>query len=180
MERMEQAVQVSYDEFVQALIEGCNQGVTFCVFVTTSDNASGRIIISNGEIIALGYANKKGNKAIAAMQSIERIKYRVGKLRLNISPDTSLPSTDIILSQLSGAPSDSGAAPAPKVGSLISSQQRKAIESSLVDVIGPMAEFFIEDNIDLNASYEKIVRQVMKNLSSEEAEAFKQSLDANT
>lgn len=180
MERMEEAVAVSYPEFVAKLSEGYQEQASCCVFFTTSNNAAGRVILENGQIIYLGYANKKGNNAIALMPEIQSLKYRVGQLRVQVPADTSLPSTELILRNLAPA-GNADTATSNNVAPLTSgmtSEEKQAVEETLIDMIGPMADFFIEDHVEGANSLQEAINNIMAELNSEEVDTFKAALNS--
>ncbi len=174
MERMEEAVTVSYAEFIEKLTEGYLTKSSCCIFFTTANNATGRVIFSDGQIVYLSYANKTGNNAAAIMPEIRSLRYRVGQSRVKFPVDDRLPATELILRNV-----------APIAGTLttgniqvgVSKSERKVIEEILVDMIGPMASFFIEDHVVGASNLQEAINNIIAELNNnEEVNIFKTKL----
>lgn len=172
---MNDVVLTTYPKFITQLQLYCQLKESGCIFLTSDSNHSGRIILRNGEITNLGYANQLGNNAIATMAEINRLKYRLGDQVPDIAPDNSLPSTELILRNLAPIGEiddsvDSDSSPAQK----LTAKMQAAIEECLTEVIGPMAEFLCDDYVYNATDLDSALNGLIAELAPEEAEQFEQ------
>ncbi len=178
IERMLEAEKISYAGLLEKFRVAFQEEVSCCFFLTTEKNTSGRVIFENGEIIYFGYANKRGDEAMLLLSTVKTLNYRIGGLRTYSRADMTLPDTASILDSLSG----SVVASSPDVSDAVrpvgglSEEERKAVEAVLIDMIGPMANFFIEDYVDTASSLKEAITNIITELPSEDVSVFKSAL----
>lgn len=175
---MKKTVLVNYSDFINQLRQYCLDNVSGCIFITTSDNRSGRIILTEGQITDLGYANNRGGAAIRSITRIKELRYRFSNVQTNIPVDTSLPETNAILSDLLSSSSSSNLGVAhsqPASSSVVLS--KKDIEACLVDIIGPMGGILCEDHLyQADSDIVTAISHIAAELSVAEKTSFLDSL----
>lgn len=171
-----------YQEFVQVLQDYWDKKVSGCVFFATTDDHSGRVVLNDGEITSISYANQRGNRAMHAMATIALESFRFDQLTFASIPDVRLPDTPTILATLANAAgaelSTSAVADAPTASqtSEISAEAMTLIEDTLTDLIGPMASFLCEDHVQTASSTTEALSQLATEISPEEKQQLEQVL----
>ncbi len=178
-----------YQDFIQALQNYCDTAVSGYIFFTSTDNRSGRVVLDDGNIISISYANQRGNRALNALAGVELDNYRYDQLMFAGLPDRRLPDSATILQQLSanvrqpasasGIPKAMTATAADNSTAHISEAAVTLIEDKLTDLIGPMAGLLCEDYVYNAKSTTAALTALSTELSDDESKALKQLLIAN-
>lgn len=166
-------VTTSVPDFVEQLKKYCLSNSDGCVFITSvADNRSGRVILDAGKITDIGYANYRGTVAIHAISGLDKIRYRFSDVQVNFVTDSSLPSTDAILSKLlltSDEPVARKVSPAAGGGGVLNKQY---IEDCLIDIIGPMGAILCEEHLHGESDTTVAISNIVAELSGEERTQF--------
>lgn len=170
---MEKSVSSDYATFISQLQAYCKNNESGCMFITCN-NRSGRIILKDGLITNLAYAKYHGIDAIKEINSIDNIVYRFARINTNFKPDTSLPDTHSVLSELGVAYPEVSSRSATQHTSNIS---KKEVEESLIEVIGPMGEFLCEEHLSDARDISVAITNICNELSMGEKESFIKQLE---
>lgn len=146
---MEKTILASYSDFINQLRQHCLDHASGCIFITTNDSRSGRIILTDGKITDIAYANNRGGTAIRSITRIKELRYRFSNVQTNIPIDTSLPETNTILSDLLSSSTSDNLSTITTTQSTNDNTElsKKDIEECLVDIIGPMGGILCEDHL---------------------------------
>lgn len=165
----------SLPDFVEQLKRHCLSNSDGCVFITSvADNRSGRVILEAGKITDIGYANFRGTAAIHAISGLDKVQYRFSGVQVNFAADSSLPSTDTILAELSAAGGKSAGGASTGASGVVN---KKVIEDCLIDIIGPMGTFLCEEHLYGESDTTVAISNIMAELSSEERTQFLQLME---
>lgn len=164
----------------------CDTGVNGCVYFTAVGGASGRIVINDGKITSIGFANQRGNRAMSAMENIDIESFRYDQPKFTSIPDRRLPDTPAILDKLAavsgGLASNSQVVARPEKRSQSTQISKKAvelIESELTDLIGPMANFLCEEHVYKAGSVIEALKNLSGEISSQESQQLEKVLSLN-
>lgn len=165
-------VTTSVPDFVEQLKKYCLSNSDGCVFITSvADNRSGRVILDAGKITDVGYANYRGTVAIHAISGLDKIRYRFSDVQVNFAADSSLPSTDAILSKLL-LTSDEPVARKVSTAGEGSVLNKQSIEDCLIDIIGPMGAILCEEHLHGESDTTVAISNIVAELSGEERTQF--------
>lgn len=178
---MEKTILASHSDFVTQLRQYCLDNASGCIFITTSDSRSGRIILTEGRITDIVYANNRGGAAIRSITRIKELRYRFSSVQTNIPFDTSLPETDSILSDLLSSSSGNNLATvhsqATSRTATNNTVSKKDIEECLIDIIGPMGGILCEDHLyHVDNDVVTAINHITLELSADEKTAFLDAL----
>lgn len=145
---------IPFQAIIDKLKEFCTQQTSGILFIATKANRSAQIVLENGEIVFVYFYNKRGVEALKLMLTIEAGRYRFQK-NATSSRRSSLPSTDKILrflkretdNQIPPEPTEPTEVSEP-VQSSLDENQKRILETVLVEYIGPMAAIICEDHLD--------------------------------
>ena len=156
---------LTYRQLIAEVRRLCAQRQTGWLFITTSDNHSVRFGLQNGAIVALTFRNKTGLEALAAIQRVLKGSLNFSSGPPNPKPQAELPPTTELLALLQSAatdhPDDTDTGPGPLDEAL--SRSRPIIEAELVEYLGPMARFVIEEHLsasNLTDFIEALAREI--------------------
>lgn len=131
---------VPLNEFIEALRSAVDRGRSGAFFLTSPDQHSAMITLSNGRVTGVKYRNMRGYEAAKVIAGF-------GQVRFQTSPDlTELPGqpsidTGSILAMLSGDPTqspDSESGPATPAPQSMSAEQFDALRNRYIQAIGPI------------------------------------------
>ena len=116
------------------------------LFLSTDQNHMATVTLQGGEIVALQYRNKRGERALAPLSRIEQTSYRFDSQFYMFRPQPDLPPTDVILQRLGAVkavqpqpaapPSAESRAASPL---RLSSERKRIIQTTLAKFVGPLA-----------------------------------------
>ncbi|WP_227430882.1 hypothetical protein [Psychrobacter sp. I-STPA6b] len=176
------ADKIDYSKFIYYLEQLCDAGVSGTLYMTCEQNHSARMVIAAGKVIFISYSNRKGNDAIAAMPTIDKISYRFDTSNSAAVVDSSLPPTAVIIRNIApiGYISDGQGmveATAGEMSPAVVSQAlpihiKKQLNNLLLDLVGPMGDFLYADYVENATSKEEVVVNLAKELSISEMNAI--------
>lgn len=165
-------------EFVLSLHKLCKQKKSKIIFFTSNLNRAGRIVIDDGHIVSIRFFNKSGRQALDAVLEIEKLKFRVDDTASGIMSDLDTPTNQEIFSRLLAA--NEGVQPisteAPAEAQLTEAI-KSDIEEKLINIIGPMGGLLCKDILQTATDIHQVMSELSKQLSIEDMEMFKNSLD---
>lgn len=164
---------IPFPKIVAEIEKLCAQSLTGTLFVATKANRSAQLTIENGEIVFVYFFNKRGEEALELMSTIRAGRYRFQEGA--VSRRDPLPPTENILKSLLGGELAGGQVSEKiPVGSGLSQDQKKILESCLAGFIGPMAGIICEDHLDAVADIQTAINALASEIPSpESAEQFK-------
>ncbi|MFT5699969.1 MAG: hypothetical protein ACI8ZB_002839 [Desulforhopalus sp.] len=166
---------IPFAELVDKIREFCSQKATGVLFIATKANRSAQIVIEKGSIVFVYFYNKQGQEALELMLTIQAGRYRFQANATSPRRNKLLPTTEI-LDFLSGTRTVT--APAKKVRTTLTGQQKEVLEKVLAEYIGPMAAIICEDHLDtapdLSAAIDALAEEIP---SPEQAQKFRVQIE---
>lgn len=138
---------VTLNEFTEALRSAVDGGRSGAFFLTSPDQHSAMVTLSNGRITGVKYRNMRGYEAAEAIAGFSQVRFQT-------SPDlTELPGqpsldTGSILATLRGdatQSADTESAPATVAPQSMSSEQFDALRNRYIQAIGPIGGAIFDD-----------------------------------
>ncbi len=180
VKKMSEPVTASFAKLVK-LIESANQQSISCVIHFSDEHLkAGRILIKKGEIIFISYNDFRGTEAISKMKNLSTIRYRIARF-LPMPKDRHLPDTKAILNDFSSpdSPASQEATEeksAPPSGDGLKVTEKQMIHDILSDIVGPMADFLIEDYVACAHNLDEAVDSLSEELSTDDMATFRDEL----
>jgi len=164
---------IPFSEIVSAIEKLCAQKVSGTLFVSTKANRSAQLMLERGEIVFVYFFNKRGEEALELMSTIRAGRYRFQPGA--VSRRMALPSTDVILANLSGDQQSADQVKGKRpTGPGLSQEQKTVLETALAGFIGPMAGIICEDHFDRVADLQAAIDALVAEIPSpDQAEKFK-------
>jgi hypothetical protein len=138
-------------QLVTELATLCREGSTGTVFIATDDNRLARLSLNAGEIELISFHNKRGAEALALIPNIHAGRLRFDEGHKTATGTGGLPPTADILEFLSNSPAPDTEI-APSAGRAthqhLTADDRRMIEDTLAEFIGPMASIVCEEHLD--------------------------------
>lgn len=179
MEESNDVIKANYAQFIHALEGFHKKKITGCVFFTSNTNRSGRLFLTDGNLVNVSYAYKNSKTALVLMTQISAVKYRLGKKRVDASIDPALSSTDKVLAYLKAHRNAKNAAAleAEEATSNLSKEQKRVIESCMLEVIGPMADLIAEEHVHAAKSLEEALTGIKEDVDDKTFALLKSAID---
>ncbi|MGL4611830.1 MAG: hypothetical protein ACRCYY_19490 [Trueperaceae bacterium] len=166
-----------FPEIVRELVNLCKQRLTGILYLTTNLNHTATVGLSNGQIISLQYRVRRGLQSLDDILRISSASYHF-KPEQSVMIDTSLPSTEQLLQKLSlevqnlpviPVVPDLSKVAATGVREPITPEQRFYVETTLLEIVGPMAPIMVKSSEDSAINYKDFVRRIAAKIPSPDA-----------
>ena len=168
---------LSYADLIAEVRRLCAQGLSGCVFITTSENHGVRFELWRGKIIGLFFRQLTGAKAIDAIRRITAGRLKYSEEVINHPPQDGLPPTPELLGALGApglepAPADDGS---PAVARQELARSVPVIEAELAEFLGPMAQLVCKEHVALARDVADLVESLARELrDNAKAVSFKE------
>ncbi len=161
---------IPFPQIVYELTKLSNTKVTGTLFIVTKAKKSAQIMIENGEIVFIYFANKRGQDALELMSTIKAGKFRFQEGSVT-SRRSVLPPTKSILQTLAGmagqSPMEMETLQAGLGGSSsLSQEQKNILEECLAEYVGPIAAIICEDHFSMNVDFPTAIDLLTAEISS--------------
>ncbi len=132
---------LDHSGLIDAIRSLCLRKKTGTVLIATQDNQLARVLLENGDVIALACGTKHGLDAVPLIQQIQAGRVKFSESNVGSRGEGPLPPSHELMQLLAEGRRGAGAQ-TPETRSISSSQipaALKIIEAELVEFIGPMA-----------------------------------------
>lgn len=174
----------SYAHFVAHLKRLVAEKAMCTIHYTTNDKRTGVIVFKEGDIVFVTCATSRGTAALDLLRQSSSVQYRTTAFMSLSAPN--LPDTKAILSQLDTQPqaavsAGTRAKRSVKTAAAVSRsglepKAKKALEKALNDIVGPMANFMMQDHVDDAANLKEALNNISQELSAGDMETLQQNL----
>ncbi len=180
VQRMADPVRADLSELADLIESAHQQGVSNCIHFNDPIRRAGRILIKEGKIIFISFNSIRGVDALAEIRKLPSVSYRVARF-LPMPKDRHLPDTQTILQELSGRASspinqkavEKKTAP---LGKGLSAEEKQVVNDILNDIVGPMADFLIEDYVVGANNLNEVIANLSVELSRDDLAIFRSEL----